>query len=305
MSSQQADPEMEGCTFKPNVRRSGKSLSVSKNSACTSPRGADECAKRLRKAFAEKDWRRRYLEERCPNFSPGSTTSRVEAPSFETSPVAHGSTGTAQLVESPRDSPLLAQSTFLLATLAPQVPSAAGAASPGTPILRRPSQETKAPGAGFTLLADSPAETLSPEAPASASTQSGRGPQPGTPGVRRSRERLPKSQPSQRRVPRRVSETHSTPRTPKSPPSTPQATIPQPSPKGSWEEPRRPVVLVEVSITKDQPPQKVALYAGDDISKVAQDFAAKHRLQPHMADRVQRYFADLMCQSRHLGAKVK
>jgi len=35
------------------------------------------------------------------------------------------------------------------------------------------------------------------------------------------------------------------------------------------------VVLVEVSITKDQPPQKVALHAGDDIAKVALDFAAK------------------------------
>eukprot|EP00913_Durusdinium_trenchii_P032871 g30771.t2 len=75
-SQQRQEREMADCTFHPNVTKSDKSFHSSKSFA------ADACAQRMRKAFAEKDWRRRFLEERAPSAVSAGTSAGATSSTF-------------------------------------------------------------------------------------------------------------------------------------------------------------------------------------------------------------------------------
>ena len=55
----------------------------------------------------------------------------------------------------------------------------------------------------------------------------------------------------------------------------------------------RPILIAEVSVSRDIPPQKLVLYEADDVAEVAADFAAQHQLPAHMKERLQRYLSEL------------
>eukprot|EP00435_Cladocopium_sp_Y103_P031413 s559_g7.t4 len=115
----------EGCTFRPNLQKSDKSFHAT-STFRPSPRGADACAQRMRKAFAEKDSRRRFLEERAPTDRPSQistgcltgTYCETPEPRAVASPGHRGSSG---------DPELRARSTWVTATPSP---SQAEGASP-------------------------------------------------------------------------------------------------------------------------------------------------------------------------------
>jgi len=59
--------------------------------------------------------------------------------------------------------------------------------------------------------------------------------------------------------------------------------------KKSPQEPReekQPMLYVDVNVTPGQPPERIVLFQGQNISEVAADFAAKHVLSPAMAQKL-------------------
>lgn len=59
----------------------------------------------------------------------------------------------------------------------------------------------------------------------------------------------------------------------------------------------RPLLIAEVNISQELPPQKIFLYASDDVSQVARRFAERHHLAPHLAERLKKYFTALSQQN--------
>lgn len=267
-AQQRQEREMADCTFHPNVTKSDKSFHSSKSFASpASPRGADACAQRMRKAFAEKDWRRRFLEERAPS-----------AVSAGTSAGATSSTFLRSSEDIPRDSPKYAVRS-------------PGARDEALGELRSRSTwvvaVSTAPGA---LAASAPSPERHFRAKASDLGRKGGRPQVRdsnrSPAIRQGRVQ-PKQMATQRQAKAPTKGGAGAP--PKSRPSV--ASVDSSPQLGKAAE--RPLLIAEVSISQDLPPAKLVLYECEDVAEVAANFAREHALAPHLAERLRRDLSEL------------
>lgn len=279
------EKEMSGCTFRPNLQKSDKSFHAT-STFRPSPRGADACAQRMRKAFAEKDSRRRFLEERAPTDRPSQistgcltgTYCETPEPRAVASPGHRGSSG---------DPELRARSTWVTATPSPS--QAEGASPAGSHISR-------------------PVTPPSVKAQEAAAPVNGASKDLASPAVRQRRVQ-PKQRPTQRpQAPRCGTEPKHSARNPQiisTPPSTrgaggprlPLPTHPRSDATLEAAASPRPLLIAEVNISQALPPQKIFLYASDDVSQVARRFAERHHLAPHLAERLKRYLTALSQQN--------
>eukprot|EP00435_Cladocopium_sp_Y103_P029560 s559_g7.t1 len=387
------EKEMSGCTFRPNLQKSDKSFHAT-STFRPSPRGADACAQRMRKAFAEKDSRRRFLEERAPTDRPSQistgcltgTYCETPEPRAVASPGHRGSSG---------DPELRARSTWVTATPSPsQAEGASPAGHQGQgdakmlakhragrckpcvffasnhgcpdatcsfchlvhplPPKQRPEKLLReefraAVQTVFRQTKDQPDLRLAlkrlalqhpylfryiigqmdmysqrskslgshisrPVTPPSVKAQEAAAPVNGaskdlaSPAVRQRRVQ-PKQRPTQRpQAPRCGTEPKHSARNPQiisTPPSTrgaggprlPLPTHPRSDATLEAAASPRPLLIAEVNISQALPPQKIFLYASDDVSQVARRFAERHHLAPHLAERLKRYLTALSQQN--------
>lgn len=271
------DKEMSGCTFRPNLRKSDKSFHATSKTFRPSPRGADACAQRMRKAFAEKDSRRRFLEERAPSDRPSQISAGCLTGTYCEEPRALASPGRAK-GGSMGDLELRARSTWVTAT---PTPSQAGPSPEGEGGVKA-EEDTAASGAN------------------------GASKDLASPAVRQRRVQ-PKQRPTQRpqAVPRcgtspketaRRPQIISTPPSARAGPRLPLPTHPRTDTMEAVTSPR-PLLIAEVNISQELPPQKIFLYASDDVSQVARRFAERHHLAPHLAERLKKYLTALSQQN--------
>jgi len=62
-----------------------------------------------------------------------------------------------------------------------------------------------------------------------------------------------------------------------------------------------PLLYVDVNIAPGQPPERIVLREGQSVNDVANEFAARHALEPHLAERLHALLKEvLQRQEQHL-----
>ncbi|CAK8985293.1 unnamed protein product [Durusdinium trenchii] len=262
--------------------RSAPSFHSSKSfTSPASPRGADACAQRMRKAFAEKDWRRRFLEERAPSAVSAGTSAGATSSTFLRSSEDIPRDSPKYAVRSPgaRDEALgelRSRSTWVVAVSTAPGALAASAPSPERHFrakasdlgrkggVQRGDRVSGLPGPGRPQVRDSNR----------------------SPAIRQGRVQ-PKQMATQRQAKAPTKGGAGAP--PKSRPSV--ASVDSSPQLGKAAE--RPLLIAEVSISQDLPPAKLVLYECEDVAEVAANFAREHALAPHLAERLRRDLSEL------------